>query len=67
MSAPETNLETQKKRHIGPLGGMLLVVAFAAILFGLFYIFATSDDPTDEGASAPAATSEEPAAAEDTN
>ena len=67
MSAPETNLETQKKRHIGPLGGMLLVVAFAAILFGVFYIFATNDDETDDGASAPAATAEDPAAAESSN
>lgn len=67
MSAPETNLETQKKRHIGPLGGMLLVVAFAAILFGLFYIFATSDDPTDDGATAPSAAAEESEAAESAN
>lgn len=26
MSAPKTNVETQKRRHIGPLIGMALVV-----------------------------------------
>ncbi|MGK7754225.1 MULTISPECIES: hypothetical protein [unclassified Roseovarius] len=53
MSAPETNLERQKKRHIGPLGGMLLVVAFVSILFGVFYILATSGDEVGDGAQAP--------------
>ena len=29
MSAPETNIETQKRRHRGPLIGMIVVVIFA--------------------------------------
>jgi hypothetical protein len=34
MSAPRTNVETQKLRHRGPLVGMALVVLFAlAIMF----------------------------------
>lgn len=28
MSAPKTNIETQKRRHIGPLIGMAVVVIF---------------------------------------
>ena len=66
MSAPETNLERQKKRHIGPLGGMLLVVAFAAILFGVFYILATDGEEAGDGVQA-RATSTENSAGSDTN
>jgi len=32
MSAPDTNLEKQKKRHKGPLAGIAAVVAFALVL-----------------------------------
>ncbi|GFE63581.1 hypothetical protein [Litoreibacter roseus] len=32
MSAPDTNLETQKSRHRGPLGGMAIILTFAGIL-----------------------------------
>ncbi len=32
MSAPDTNTETQKRRHAGPLAGMKLVVVFALVL-----------------------------------
>lgn len=36
MSAPDTNIETQERRHAGPLAGMTLVVLFAgALLVGL--------------------------------
>lgn len=67
MSAPETNLERQKKRHIGPLGGMLLVVAFAAILFGVFYILATDGEETGNGMQAPAAGTETSAGSDTSN
>ena len=33
MSAPRTNIESQKRRHITPLMGMLAVVVFALILY----------------------------------
>jgi len=35
MSAPQTNIETQKRRHLGPLIGMVVVVllALAALFF----------------------------------
>lgn len=36
MSAPQTNIDRQKKRHRGPLLGIGAVVAFAlALLLGL--------------------------------
>ena len=49
MSAPTTNVEKQKSRHSGVLRGMALVCGFAAVLFGIYYIVATSDDPADDG------------------
>jgi len=33
MSAPDTNLETQEKRHKGPLSGMVLAAVIAAVGF----------------------------------
>lgn len=33
MSAPDTNIETQKKRHRGPLSGIALGLTFAGLLF----------------------------------
>ena len=33
MSAPDTNLEKQTKRHKGPLYGIVIVLAFVAALF----------------------------------
>lgn len=52
MSAPDTNLEKQKRRHKGPLGGIRLALLFAALLFVGFLIwtFAQGDEP--EGADA---------------
>jgi hypothetical protein len=38
MSSPEPELERQARRHIGPLVGMALVVAFAGILF-TYWVF----------------------------
>ncbi|MGR3501839.1 hypothetical protein [Pseudaestuariivita sp.] len=33
MSASETNIEKQTKRHIGPLAGMALCATFVALLY----------------------------------
>ena len=33
MSAPDTNIETQEKRHKGPLSGMILAVLVAGVMF----------------------------------
>ncbi|WP_424972790.1 hypothetical protein [Dinoroseobacter sp. S76] len=49
MSAPDTDLETQKKRHIGPLVGMGAAVAFAAILLvGYLFLLAERGTPPVE-------------------
>jgi hypothetical protein len=46
MSAPDTNLKTQRKRHIGALAGIGAAVAFAAVLFaGYLMIIAERGDP----------------------
>jgi hypothetical protein len=50
MSAPRTNIETQKRRHIGPLIGMALVAVFAVglILYWQFELAAEGKDPQPE-------------------
>jgi hypothetical protein len=52
MSAPDTNVETQEKRHKGPLSGMLFAVLIAGLLFlGLILWLAwNGNDPGDEAA-----------------
>ncbi len=49
MSAPNTNVEKQAKRHAGPLVGIIGAVIFGAILLTvyLFYIAAPTDDTPD--------------------
>lgn len=37
MSAPETNIERQKRRHWGPLIGIAAVIIFA-VLIGIYYL-----------------------------
>ncbi len=54
MSPPDTNIETQEKRHKGPLSGMALAVVLATALFvGLMiWMTANGNDPgdSDDGA-----------------
>lgn len=47
MSAPDTNLKTQKRRHRGPLIGIGLAVVFAVsiILYWVFQEVATTGNP----------------------
>lgn len=49
MSAPQTNIEKQKKRHRGPLIGMALVAIFGVgmIFFWLMDEAASTDAPAD--------------------
>jgi hypothetical protein len=54
MSAPQTNLERQKRRHAGPILGSVLVVCFALGLFFAYTTFIVSEGQTPE-ASAPVA------------
>jgi hypothetical protein len=37
MTAPDTNIEKQKRRHWGPLIGIGFVLAFAGLLFVGFF------------------------------
>lgn len=59
MSAPQTNIEKQKRRHKGPLIGMALVVVFAVglIVYWLLEEAANGQSPLDpepgEATSAP--------------
>ncbi len=47
MSAPDTHIQTQQERHIGPLSGMALSIAVATVAFlGLLAWFALTG--TDE-------------------
>ncbi len=48
MSAPQTNLERQKRRHRGPLIGMIAVVAFALLLFFAFNVYTAEQGQTPE-------------------
>lgn len=63
MSAPNTNIEKQKKRHKGPLGGIWFGLAFVAVLLVVWlgYVFMSADE--DE----PAAATTEPAAVTETD
>lgn len=47
MSAPQTNIEVQKRRHRGPLIGMAVVVVFAVglIVYWLIKEAANGDSP----------------------
>lgn len=64
MSAPRTNLETEKRRHRGPLIGMAVVVIFGVglILYWLFQESAQGNSPASDTV-VPAETGTNPAAA----
>jgi hypothetical protein len=55
MSAPKTNIETQKRRHIGPLIGMALVVIFGGgiILWWQLEEAAQGDSPGSDISDSP--------------
>ena len=51
MSAPDTNLDRQKRRH-----RFALIAIAAALLFGLIVFLGVTDDAVDEVAAPPAET-----------
>lgn len=55
MSAPDTDIDTQKKRHLGPRMGIVITVALAVLGLGvlLTVISANSDDEAAPAAVAP--------------
>ena len=48
MSAPDTNIEKQKRRHFGPLWGIALVLAVAGV--AIFAVPLWSPEVEDEAA-----------------
>lgn len=46
MSAPKTNVETERKRHGGVLRGLAAVVIFAALLFAAFLMWTAEEGET---------------------
>ena len=46
MSAPDTNIEKQQKRHYGPLWGITAVLIVVAI--GIFAVPAATDEVSEE-------------------
>jgi hypothetical protein len=65
MSAPQTNIEKQKRRHRGPLIGMVLVTIFgvAMLFFWLTGEAADGNKPGDAQPAVPQTTSSEAAPA----
>ena len=59
MSAPDTGLAKQKRRHRGPLLGMAILVGVVLVFFLWFLGRSVDDDGSTDGA--PAATSDAPA------
>lgn len=64
MSAPRTNFETEKRRHMGPLIGMAAMVIFGVglIVYWQFEEAAGGNSPTPDTI-APADTATDPIAA----
>ncbi|KIT15196.1 hypothetical protein [Jannaschia aquimarina] len=48
MSAPETNIEKQERRHAGPLIGITACLVFAAIILVAYFGFIVTDDAVVE-------------------
>jgi len=54
MSAPDTNIEKQTKRHRGPLAGIAIALMWAGLLFAGFMIWTaySAGNPTAESPAA---------------
>ncbi len=53
MSASKTNLEKQKRRHIGPLVGISVALAVALTLFVVFMFYSVDSEPAPDPAAPP--------------
>ena len=49
MSAPDTNIEKQAKRHKGPLGGFALIAIFIVLITAAYSIYLVSAGDAPEG------------------
>ncbi len=52
MSAPSTNVETQKRRHWWPLYVIVACLLFGVVMFLTIFTEATDDDVTESNAAA---------------
>ena len=59
MSAPDTNLDKQKRRHWGPIFGITAALAVAGALFLTFFGSQTELFEDDAAAAVPATTASE--------
>lgn len=50
MSAPQTNVPVQKRRHWAPLIGLWAVLAFGAIMALVIFSESVAEDAMEEGA-----------------
>ncbi len=50
MSAPETNIEKQKKRHRGPLIGLAIAAVFVVLILGYYIVNLVAQGSNPEGA-----------------
>lgn len=68
MSAPQTDLDRQKRRHRGPLIGIVAALIFAGLLFVIFLGDATAPDDSllGDGATTTVPATETPVPAPDT-
>ncbi|NJM83867.1 MAG: hypothetical protein HC844_16725 [Tabrizicola sp.] len=48
MSAPRTNIERQKRRHFGPLLGLIVSIGVVAVLFMGYLFYIAESAPTPE-------------------
>lgn len=46
MSAPQTNIDKQKRRHWGPLTGIALVLGLVAVLFFAYTAYVSTNEET---------------------
>lgn len=54
MSSPKTDLEKQKRRHIGPLAGITIALGVALALFVAYLFYAVDSEPAVDAEETPA-------------
>ena len=54
MSSPKTDLEKQKRRHIGPLAGISIALAVALAMFVGYMYYSVDSEPAVDAPAEPA-------------
>ncbi len=55
MSAPDTNIEKQKRRHKGPLIGLVVAILALGLIFGYSTLIGNDAQAVDPAPAAPVA------------